>query len=96
MDNMEYIKTLEERIEKLENIISTMVLQNGKNITFSNCQIHGMALEKCKDVTVKDFIVDALGFAAFSAKIENANIHNFQNQSGKVKIHNCTINNNKA
>jgi len=33
--------------------------------------------------------------AAFNAKIENANIHNFKNQKGKVEIKNCTINNNE-
>ncbi len=98
MDNMEYIKSLEERIDKLEKLIATIKLDNNENITFTNCQIQGMALQSCKDVTIKDvtikdFTVDALGFASFNAKIENANIHNFQNQKGKVRIKNCTINN---
>ncbi len=93
MDTMEYIKSLEERIEKLEKIIATIKLNNNENITFANCQIQGMALEKCKGVTIKDFTVDGLGFASFNAKIENATIHNFKNQSGKVKIRNCTIHN---
>jgi len=93
MDNMEYIKSLEERIDKLEKLIATIKLDNNENITFTNCQIQGMALQSCKDVTIKNFTVDALGFASFNAKIENANIHNFQNQKGKVRIKNCTINN---
>ena len=93
MDNMEYIKSLEERIEKLEKILATIKLNNNENITFSNCQIQGMGLQSCKDVTIKDFTVDALGFASLNAKIENANIHNFQNQKGKVKIKNSTIHN---
>ena len=38
MDNMEYIKSLEERIEKLEKILATIKLNNNENITFSNCQ----------------------------------------------------------
>ena len=93
MDNMEYIKSLEERIEKLEKMLATFKLDNTENITFTNCRIQGMALEKCKGVTIKDFTVDGLGFASFNARIENANIHNFKNQSGKVKITNCTIHN---
>ena len=55
MNNTEYIKSLEERIEKLEKILATINLKN----------------------------------------IENANIRNFQNQKGKVKMQNCTINNNE-
>lgn len=55
MNNTEYIKSLEERIEKLEKILATINLKN----------------------------------------IENANIQNFQNQKGKVKMQNCTINNNE-
>lgn len=93
MDNLEYIKSLEERIEKLEKIISSIKLEDSENITFTNCQIQGLALEKCKGVTIKDFTVEGLGFASLNAKIENANIQNFQNQSGKVKMQNCTIKN---
>lgn len=93
MDNNEYIKSLEERIEKLEKFIANIKLENNENITITNCQIQGLGLQSCKGVTVKDINVDALGFAAFNAKIENANIHNFKNQKGKVKIKNCDIHN---
>lgn len=91
MDNREYIKTLEERIEKLEQFISAVTLNNTQNITFSNCQIQGVALTKCKDVMIKDITVEGLGFASWDAKIENATIHNFQNQRGKIKMRNCNI-----
>ncbi len=93
MDTMEYIKSLEERIEKLEKFISAIKLDNNENITINNCQIQGMALTKCKGVTITDATVQGLGFASFDAKIENATIHNFQNQKGTVKLQNCTINN---
>ncbi len=52
-----------------------------------------MTLARCKGVTVKDFTVDGLALASFNARIENANIHNFKNKNGKVKISNCTIRN---
>lgn len=48
MDNIEYIKALEERIEKLENFISTIKLVNNENITFTNCQIQGIGVENAK------------------------------------------------
>ncbi len=92
MDNMEYIKSLEDRIEKLEKFISDIKVEDSKNITITNCQIQGMALGKCKDVTVNDCTVEGLGFASLNARIENANVHNFQNQRGKIKMSNCTIN----
>ena len=95
MDNIEYIKSLEERIEKLEKLISTIKLDNNENVTFTNCQIQGMALQKCKDVIIKDFTVEALSFASLNAKIENANIHNFQNQKGKIIMQKCNIHNNE-
>ena len=93
MDNMEYIKSLEDRIEKLEKLIASLKLDNFENITLSNCQIQGVGLEKCKNVVLKEFTVDNLGFAAYKSKIESATIHNFQSQNGKVRITNCTINN---
>lgn len=93
MDTMEYIKMLEQRIEALEKFISTIKLDNKENITFTDCQIQAIGLEKCQGVSMTDMTVENLGFAAFQAKIENATIHNFSNSSGKVKVSNCTIHN---
>lgn len=36
MDNMEYIKSLEDRIEKLEKILAAIKLDITENIMFSN------------------------------------------------------------
>lgn len=91
MENMEYIKSLEDRIEKLEKIIATLNLCNTENITFANCNITSLALTKCKEITVKSATIDAWGMMSFNAKIENATIQKLQNQKGKVKINNSTI-----
>lgn len=98
MDNTAYIKSLEERIEKLEKIIGELKLENGnltltgsENITFSNCQIQAVALQKCKGVSVECVNADTFGLAAFSVKIDSANIDKFENKSNKTKMNNCTI-----
>jgi hypothetical protein len=39
MNEMEYIKQLEERIEKLEKIIDSITIGEGKDISLSNCPI---------------------------------------------------------
>ncbi|MBO5021522.1 MAG: hypothetical protein J6J13_06705 [Clostridia bacterium] len=93
MDNMKYIKSLEERIEKLEKFIAGIELKNKENISFSNCSIQGIGMHSCKGVTITDMNLQNLGLASFSTKIKNSTIHNFKNQKGKVEIKNCTINN---
>ena len=99
MDNTAYIKSLEERIEKLEKILgelklenSNLALTNSESITFSNCQIQAVALQKCKDVSIQQITADNFGLAAYSAKIENAHIDSMENKSNKTKMSNCTIN----
>lgn len=94
MDNLEYIKALEERIEILEKFISGIELKTKNNITFSNCTIQGIGLYSHKGVTITDANIQNLGHNSFNTKIENSTIHNCQTQKGKVKISNCIINNN--
>ena len=101
MDNTAYIKSLEERIEKLERILGELKLENGnlaltnsESITFSNCQIQAVALQKCKGVSVECVNADNFGLAAFSVKIDSANIDRFENKSNKTKMNNCTVENN--
>lgn len=95
MDNMEYIKSLEERIEKLEKFIAGIELKNKENISFSNCTIQGIGMQSCKGVTITDMNLQNLGLASLSTQIKNSTIHNCETKNGKVKIQNCTINNNE-
>ena len=95
MDNIEYIKSLEERIEKLEKFIAGIELKNTENISFSNCAIQGIGMRSCKGVTITDMNLQNLGLASFSTQIKNSTIHNCKTKNGKVKIQNCTINNNE-
>jgi hypothetical protein len=39
MDDVEYIRQLEERIEKLENFIGSITVGEGKDIFLKNCPI---------------------------------------------------------
>lgn len=94
MDNLEYIKALEERIEILEKFISGIELKTKNNITFSNCTIQGIGLYSRKGVTITDANIQNLGHNSFNTKIENSTIHNCQSKKGKMKFSNCTINNN--
>ena len=98
MDNTAYIKSLEERIEKLEKLVSglkltngNLVLQNCENITFSDCEIQAVALQKSKGVSVECVNAENFALAAFSAKIDCANIDRLENKSNKTKMNNCTI-----
>lgn len=93
MDNMEYIKSLEERIEKLEKFIAGIELKNKENISFSNCTIQGIGMQSCRGVTITDMNLQNLGLASFSTKINNSTIHNCETKNSKVKIQNCNINN---
>lgn len=93
MDNMEYIKSLEERIEKLENFINGIVLKDSENISFSNCTIQGIGLQKCKDISINDTNIQGLGGSFLNMEIENCTVHNCDTAKSKVKISNCTINN---
>ena len=93
MDNLEYIKSLEDRIEKLEKFIAGIELKNKENISFSNCSIQGIGMQSCRGVTITDMNLQHLGIASLNTKIKNSTIHNFETKNGKVKIQNCTINN---
>lgn len=39
MNEMEYMKQLEERISKLENFISNITIGEGQNISFNDCPL---------------------------------------------------------
>lgn len=39
MTEMEYIKQLEERVERLEKFISSITIGEGQNISFNNCSL---------------------------------------------------------
>ena len=88
MDNLEYIKSLEDRIKKLEDFIAAIKLDDNNSVSFSNCQIQAVT---CKKVQIENIETQNFGFAAFSAKIENASIGTFENKSKKTKIYNSKI-----
>ena len=39
MTEMEYIKQIEERVERLEKFISNITIGDGQNISFNNCSL---------------------------------------------------------
>ena len=39
MTEMEYIKQLEERVERLEKFISKIIIGEGQNISFNDCTL---------------------------------------------------------
>lgn len=93
MDNMEYIKSLEKRIEWLENFINGIVLKDGENISFSNCTIHGVGLQKCNKISVDNTNIQGLGGSFMNMEMKNCTVHNCDTAKSKVKISNCNINN---
>lgn len=95
MDNLEYIKSLEERIEKLENFIAAIKLEGKNNVSFTNCEIQGVGLQSCKNTSISCVNAENFGLAAFSVKIDAANIENIENKSKKTKICNSNFSNNK-
>ncbi len=95
MDNLEYIKSLEERIEKLEKFISAIELKGKNNISFTNCEIQAIGLQSCKNTSISCVNTENFGLAAFSVKIDSSNIENFENKSNKTKICNSDFSNSK-
>lgn len=92
MDN-EYIKSLETRIAELEKFIGLISIDNKRNITFSNCQIGPVALEKCKNITVENNQIETGVFAALTNHISNTTIHNFESAHSKATVKDCEIHN---
>ena len=86
MDNMEYIKRLEERIEKLEKVISVIQSGKTKSITFTDCQIYSVAVAKSKETVVKDCSAENMVNMSYKLNMVNGKINEFKNQSGKVKF----------
>jgi len=95
MDNAEYIKSLEERIEKLEAFIKAFKFEECDNISISNCTFQGIGLERCKNIKISDITTENVGIASFKTNIEHATINTLGTNSAKVKIKNCTINDKK-
>lgn len=91
MENMEYIKSLEDRIEKLEKFIAAIIIEGKNDISFNNCEIQGIALSKCRNVSVSCVNTENFGLAAFSVKMDSANIERFENKSQKTKIINSNV-----
>ena len=95
MDNNEYIKSLEERIQKLEEFISTLKFEECGNISISNCTFQGIGLERCKNTKISNITAHNLGIASAITNIEHATINNLDTKSSKVKIKKSTINDKK-
>ncbi len=95
MDNAEYIKSLEERIEKLEAFIKALKFEECNSISITNCTLQGIGLERCKNITISNITAHNLGIATAITNIKHSTIHNLDTKSAKVKIKNCTINDKK-
>ena len=93
MDNIEYIKSLEERIEKLENFIKSMILKDAENINISDCSFTGAGFQKCKNISFENSSIQGLGGAALNIKIDNCTIHNLDTAKSKIEISNCKVQN---
>lgn len=95
MDNLEYIKSLEDRIEKLERLVSAIELKDKNNISFTNCVIQAIGMQGCKNTSISCVNTENFALAAFSAKIDSSNIEKFENKSTKTKIYNSDLSNSK-
>lgn len=93
MENNEYINALEARIEALEQQLQNITVALGKSATFENCTISAIALEKCKDVNIKNSTVQALNLDRGTCKAVKNTIHNLDSGKAKTKILKCTIQN---
>ncbi len=78
MDNNDYIKSLEERIKKLEEFVSHIDIKKSGDISISNCNIQGIGISKGKNVSVKDCEMQGFGGNAFSFRLENCKVENCQ------------------
>ena len=95
VDNLEYIKSLEERIEKLEKLVSAIELKDKSNISFTNCNIQAIGMQSCKNTSISCVNAENFALAAFSVKIDSSNIEKFENKSTKTKIYNSDLSNSK-
>ena len=95
MDNNEYIKSLEERIQKLEEFLSALKFDESNNISITNCTLPAIGMEKCKNITISNITAGNLGIASAITNIEHATINNLDTKSSKVKIKKSTINDKK-
>lgn len=93
MDNMEYIKSLEARIEALEKFINSIMLSKNNDITFENCNIQGLGIQNCKNVSLSNVQADGLGYVALKSEIKDSTFNQLKNEKGKIKLSHCTINN---
>ncbi len=89
MVNEEHIKSLEERIEKLENIFNTLVLNYKQNITLNGCEIENVVLEKCKNVIFQHNETQTAVFMGLKTSINSSAVHNLDS----TKVKKCVIKN---
>ncbi len=93
MVNEEYIKSLEERIEKLEKFIKLINLDDKQSIIFNGCNIGPVALEKCKEITFEHNQMETGVFAGFTNHVTDSIIHNFESVHSKSTLKKCNIQN---
>ncbi len=91
MDNMEYIKSLEERIEKLEEFISKIQADKLNNIKINDCQIESLVLASKKNINLNNINVQNFANASLITKIENGNIEKLEIKEGKQKFRECKL-----
>lgn len=54
MTEMEYIKQLEERVERLEKFISNITIGEGQNISFNDCTLSDIYVSEGCDLSFND------------------------------------------
>ena len=55
MTEMEYIKQLEERVERLEKFISKIIIGEGQNISFNDCTLCDIYVSEECNLSFNDF-----------------------------------------
>lgn len=54
MTQMEYIKQLEERVERLEKFISRITIGEGQNISFNDCSLGDISVSEGCNLSFND------------------------------------------
>lgn len=87
MDNNEYIKALEERVARLEEIIKNIQLSSGGDVVIKDCQLQSLAIARANDVAISNFKADMVTTGLCkNTLISNATIENYKGEKNRKTI----------
>ncbi len=93
MDNTEYIKSLEERIDALEKQLQAVIAEKSSHVSIENCTLQGISFDKCKAVTFKNNTIADMALSGTNCKLVKSTVQNLDSKNAKTKISHCTIEN---